>query len=152
MPTFFSKNKTNICYGFAMAGLLFVLKWLELRLIIIRNAYEIYIGLIAVIFTALGIWLAMKLIRPKTQTIIIEKEKPKDFIWNEAECARLNISKRELEVLELMASGLSNNEIADKLFLSTNTIKTHGAKIFEKLDVRRRTQAVEKAKQLGLIA
>jgi NarL family two-component system response regulator LiaR len=151
MPAFFSKYKSIIYYGLAMAGLLFVLKWLELRLVIIRNAYEIYIGLIAVIFTALGIWLAMKLTKPKTETIIIEKEKPKDFILNESECARLNISKRELEVLELMASGFSNNEIADKLFLSTNTIKTHAANLFEKLDVRRRTQAVEKAKQLGLI-
>lgn len=152
MPTFFSKHKSLFYYAVAMAISIFVLRWLELRLIIFRNAFEIYAGAIALIFTVLGIWLTMKLTKPKTETIIIEKEIiKKDFVFNEAEVVRLGISKRELEVLELMASGFSNNEIAEKLFLSTNTIKTHAANLFEKLDAKRRTQAVEKAKQLGLI-
>lgn len=136
-----------------LALLLFLLKWLEFRLIIISHAFEIYAGSIAVIFTALGIWLALKLTKPKT--ILIEKEvftqKPEIFTLNENALARLNISKRELEVLQLMSTGLSNQEIALKLFVSLNTIKTHNARLFEKLEVKRRTQAIETAKRLHII-
>jgi two-component system, NarL family, response regulator LiaR len=136
-----------------MAALFAIVRWLELRLLLFRHSFEIYAGLIALIFMALGIWLAIKLAKPKTQTIIVEKEvaAPKAFVRNESEIGRRNISKRELEVLELMALGHSNQEIADKLFLSANTIKSHVANLFEKLDAKRRTQAVENAKQLGLI-
>lgn len=134
---------------------LFALRWLELRLLIMRHAFEVYAGIIAVIFTLLGIWLALKLARPKVETRIVEKEvylKPsKDFSQNEAEIERLSISRRELEVLRLMAEGLSNDEIAERLFVSLNTVKTHGSRLFEKLDVKRRTQAVEKAKRLEII-
>jgi len=72
-------------------------------------------------------------------------------VFNEPEFLRLGISKRELEVLELMSAGLSNSEIANKLFVSENTVKTHVTRIFDKLDVRRRTQAVDKAKKLSLV-
>lgn len=146
------KYKQTIYYGIAMAMLLFVLKWLELRLVIINHAFEIYAGSIAIIFTALGIWLAMKLTKPKTERVIVEKQvQSHEFIFNESACTRLNISKRELEVLHLMAEGMSNNEIADRLFVSKNTIKTHIARLFEKLEANRRTQAVEKAKRLSLL-
>lgn len=74
------------------------------------------------------------------------------FILNETELQRLGISKREHEVLELIAKGLSNQEIADKLFVSLNTIKTHTSNLFLKLEVSRRTQAIQKAKELRLIA
>jgi DNA-binding CsgD family transcriptional regulator len=153
---FISKNKHIIVYGVSMALLLFLLKWLELRFIIVSHSFEIYIGAIALIFTGLGIWLALKLTKPKTTTVIIEKEiyitADKDFVFNEKEFNRLEISKRELEVLQLMAKGLSNQEIAEQLFVSLNTIKTHVSKLFEKLDAKRRTQAIEKAKQLSIIA
>jgi NarL family two-component system response regulator LiaR len=103
----------------------------------------------------LGIWLAIKLIKPKVETVVVEKYLYTDpaipFILNEEALTGLGISKRELEVLQLMAEGLSNQEIAKKLFVSLNTIKTHSSKIFEKMDVQRRTQAIEKAKRLGLI-
>lgn len=152
-PNFLAKNKSVILYGVFLAALLFLLKWLELRFIIINHAFEIYAGSIAVIFTALGIWLALKLTSPKT--ILIEKEvftgKPETFILNEKELTKLNISKRELEVLQLMSAGLSNQEIALKLFVSLNTIKTHNARLFEKLEVKRRTQAIETAKRLCII-
>lgn len=138
-----------VYYGIAMAVLLFVLRWLELRFLIFSHSFEVYAGMIAVIFTVLGIWLAMKLTKPKT--IIVEKEKPAAFVFNAILCESLGISKRELEVLQLMANGMSNNEIAAELFVSPNTIKTHGARLFEKLEVSRRTQAIEKAKRLGLI-
>jgi len=139
-----------------MAILLFVLKWLELRFVIIDHAQEVYIGAIALIFTSLGIWLALKLARPKVHTIIVEKEvyKPAGkgtFTVNERELEKTGLSTRELEVLQLIAEGLSNQEIAARLFVSLNTIKTHSSRIFEKLDVKRRTQAIEKAKRLNLI-
>jgi two-component system, NarL family, response regulator LiaR len=144
------KHKETILYGLALALLLFLLKWLELRFVIIDHAFEIYIGAIAAIFTALGIWLAVKLTKPKT--VVVEKEVYiKDFTLNENELNKLRLSKRELEVLQLMAEGLSNQEIAERLFVSLNTIKTHSSKVLEKLDVERRTQAVEKAKRLSII-
>lgn len=152
---FINKNRDTILYGISLAFLLFFLKWIELRFIIINHTLEIYVGLIALLFTGLGIWLALKLTKPKVETQIIEKEitaKNTDFIINEEVMNELGISKRELEVLQLMADGLSNQEIAERLFVSLNTIKTHGSKVFEKMDVKRRTQAVEKAKRLSLIA
>lgn len=150
---FLNRNKSVILYGVFLAILLFLLKWLELRFLIINHAFEIYAGSIAVLFTALGIWLALKLTKPKT--ILVEKEiftgQRESFTLNEKELSRLNISKRELEVLQLMSEGLSNQEIASKLFVSLNTIKTHNARLFEKLEVKRRTQAIETAKKLSLI-
>lgn len=152
---FLNRNKHIILYGGALAILLFLLKWLELRFLIIDHAFQLYIGAIAVIFTTLGIWLALKLTRPKVKTIVVEKEVQVhtngNFTLNEAELARLGISGRELEVLQLMAAGLSNQEIANRLFVSLNTIKTHTARLFEKMDVKRRTQAVEMAKRLSII-
>jgi two-component system, NarL family, response regulator LiaR len=154
--TFFSKNKVALTYGTSLALLLFLLKWLELRFIIFDHAFEVYIGAIAIIFTALGIWLTLKLTSTKVKTIIIEKEvyinSNDSFCLNEKEVAKMGLSKRELEVLQLMAEGFSNEEIAARLFVSLHTIKTHASKIFEKMDVKRRTQAVEMAKRLSLIA
>lgn len=149
---FLTKNKDTILYGISLAVLLFLLKWLEIRFVVINHAFEIYAGIIAVLFTALGIWLSMKLTKPKVQIQVVEKEVDEEFVLNEDELIRLGLSRRELEVLQLMADGLSNQEIADKLFVSLNTIKTHSSKVFEKLDVKRRTQAIEKAKRLSLIS
>jgi DNA-binding CsgD family transcriptional regulator len=150
-----AKYKQPVLYGACMAVLLFLLKWLQYRFIIIDHALEIYVGVIALMFTCLGIWLALKLAKPKVQTVVVEKEvyitPTNGATVNEEELARLGLSKRELEVLQLIAEGLSNQEIAARLFVSLNTIKTHSGHIFEKLDVKRRTQAIEKAKRLNLI-
>lgn len=150
-----AKNKQIIIYGIALAVLLFLLKWLETRYILVDQQLDIYLGIVSVLFTALGIWLALKIRKPKVETVIIEKKivltSGPDFILNEDEVRRLNLSKRELEVLELMAGGLSNQEIAERLFVSLNTIKTHSAQIFEKMEVKRRTQAVDMAKRLSII-
>ena len=132
------------------------MKWLEYKFVIIDHALEIYIGAIALIFTALGIWLTLKLNKPKLQTIVVEKEvylqKPDtDFVPDENQLNKIGISKREWEVLSLMSKGLSNQEIANQLYLSLNTVKTHGSNLFLKLDVKRRTQAIEKGKRMGLI-
>jgi NarL family two-component system response regulator LiaR len=152
MLRFFAKYKHIFLYGAALALLLLLLNWLEWKFIVLDRAIELYSGALAVVFTGLGIWLAIKLARPKWKTVIVEKEvyvRPGTI--NEKELARLGLSARELEVLRLMADGLSNQEIAARLFVSLNTIKTHSANIFEKLDVRRRTQAVDKAKKLNII-
>jgi len=138
-------KKTIILYGLAMAVFIFLLKYLEYRLLIHDLSTEIYVGIIAITFTALGIWAGIRLTRKKVMVT------DGNFIFNEKELQRLGISKREHEVLELVASGLSNQEIADKLFVSLNTIKTHTSNLFLKLDVSRRTQAIQKAKELRLI-
>ncbi|HTI57952.1 response regulator transcription factor [Mucilaginibacter sp.] len=153
--TFLSRYKQTILYGIALAAIIFIIRWFEIRYVLADDQMDTYIGIIALLFTGLGIWIAAKLRRPKVETVIIEKEvrlsPSTEFVLNEAELKRLNLSKRELEVLQLMAEGLSNQEIADKLFVSLNTIKTHSAQLFGKMDVRRRTQAVETGKRLGLI-
>ena len=149
------KHKSILLYGSGLALLLLLLRWLEFRFLILSHSLEIYIGLIALLFTALGIWLASKLARPKKETIIIEKEvyiaPEAEFVLNDTELKKLNLTSRELEVLQLMAKGMSNMEIAEQLFVSVNTIKTHSGKLFEKMEVKRRTQAVEKAKRLNII-
>lgn len=152
----FQRNKPTILYSLSLALLLFLLKWLELRFIIFHHSYEVYIGIIALMFTGLGIWLALKLSKPKTVTVVVEKEvfvsRNEDFVPDTALASQMEISKRELEILTLLAQGLSNQEIAAKLFVSVSTVKTHNQNLFSKLDVQRRTQAVEKAKRLNLIA
>ena len=153
--SFFLRHKATIAYSICLALLLFLLKWLELRFIIFDHAFEIYVGAIAVIFTALGIWLALKLSKPKIETVVVEKEvyvsKNEHFVLNESMVTELELSKRELEVLSLMAEGCSNQEIAARIFVSLSTVKTHNQNLFEKLDVKRRTQAIEKGKRLSLI-
>ncbi len=149
------RHKELLSYALAMAILMLLLRWLEFRFMILEHQYEIYVGLIAVFFLLFGIWVANKVTKPKEKTVIIEKEvrviSNDDFILNENELLERKISKRELEVLTLMAEGLSNQEIAERLFVSLNTIKTHSAKLFEKLEVKRRTQAIETAKKLLLL-
>ncbi len=137
-----------------MAVLLLLLRWLEFRFMIVEHQYEIYIGIISIFFLLFGIWIANKITKPKVETIVVEKEirvPIEDFVLNKIELQQRNISKRELEVLTLMAQGLSNQEIAEQLFVSLNTVKTHSAKLFEKLEVKRRTQAIETAKKLQLL-
>ena len=152
---FLSGKKHVIIYGISLALLLVLLNWLKLRLVIIDHAFEVYNGAIALIFTGIGIWVALKLAKPKEKIVVVEKEvmieKNAGFTMNEAELNRLNLSKREFEVLQLMAEGLSNQEIADQLFVSLSTVKTHANNLFDKMGVERRTQAINRAKQLGII-
>ena len=153
--SFFIKHKATVIYGISLALLMFILKWLELRFIIFSHSFEIYIGLIAVIFTALGIWLALKISKPKVETLVVEKEvyltRNDHFVPNTSLISKLELSKRELEILDLLALGHSNQEIAEQLFVSLSTVKTHLQNLFTKLDVKRRTQAVEKAKRLQIV-
>ncbi|RYZ44478.1 MAG: DNA-binding response regulator [Chitinophagaceae bacterium] len=185
--------KNILLYAAAMAAILLLLQWMQVKLLVIDHATEIYITGIAVLFTFLGIWLAKKLTRPKTEvvkeSVVVEKEvvvyrpAPAIFLPDTAAITRLGLSPRELEVLQRMAEGATNQEIADGLFVSVNTVKTHtlevlqrmaeGAtnqeiadglfvsvntvkthtsRLFEKLEVKRRTQAIEKARRLQVIA
>ncbi len=149
------KHKELITYAISTVILLLLLNWFKYRFLIIQNQTELYIGIIAVFFTLVGIWASKKLSKPQVKTVIVEKEivvqKNLNFDLNQAELDARKISKRELEVLQLMSEGLSNQEIAARLFVSLHTIKTHSSNLFEKLEVKRRTQAVETAKKLQLI-
>lgn len=138
-------RKTILIYGLALAALSVLLKFLEYRYFVKDFTLEIYLGLVAVFFTGLGIWAGLRLTRPK-----VVRVNP-DFRLNQAELDRRGISRREYEVLELIAQGLSNQEIAERLFVSLNTVKTHSSNLFMKLEVRRRTEAVKKAQELELL-
>jgi DNA-binding CsgD family transcriptional regulator len=153
--TLYQKYGQVALYGCSLALLLLVLKWMQWRYLIMSHSMDVYIGLIAVFFTLLGIWVARQLSRPKVQTIVVEKVVPQPlpeaFAVDAAALQAFDLSKRELEVLTLMSQGLSNADIAERLFLSLSTVKTHASNLFAKLDVKSRTQAMEKAKRLRLI-
>lgn len=140
-------RKTIIIYGIAMAALIGLLKAVEYKYLVRDIPLEFYIGLVAVLFTSLGIWAGLRLTRPKVKVIATSLP----FELDQANLQKLGISKREYEVLELISGGLSNQEIADKLFVSTSTVKTHVSSILAKLDASRRTQAISRAKELRII-
>lgn len=149
----------GLIYGLCGGLLIVTLKLIEYRFLVLEHSVEIYGGLIAVMFAGLGIWLGLKLTRKQQiiveRELIVEREVPvpagAPFALNEVRLRELTITKRELEILSLIADGLSNREIAEKLFVSENTVKTHSSRLFDKLNARRRTQAVQRAKELGLI-
>ncbi len=141
--------RTILLYGAALATLVVVLKVIEYRYLVHDLTLEFYLGLTATIFTALGVWGGLRLVKPKV--VVVTQVHGAEFRRNDAELKRRGISARELEVLEKMTTGLSNQEIADQLFVSLNTIKTHTASLYLKLDAKRRTQAIQKAKELQLI-
>lgn len=138
-------RRTIIIYGIAMAVLIGLLKFVEYKFIIRDIPLEFYIGVVAVLFTLIGIWAGLRLTRPR----IVEISGP--FDRNEANLKNTGISKREFEVLELIAAGLSNQDIADRLFVSNSTVKTHVSNVLAKLDASRRTEAIAKAKEMRII-
>jgi len=159
--SFWKKYKAQLLYASGLAALFFLLKLAEYRLLIVNNSIEIYAGTIALLFLLVGIWLAGKIIKPRKEIQVVETERVvekavyihsgPEFVLNEQALKDAEISARELEVLQLVAKGLSNQEIANALFVSINTVKTHITNLFIKLDVTRRTQAVERAKTLSII-
>jgi ATP/maltotriose-dependent transcriptional regulator MalT len=148
-----------LIYGVTRGVLIVLLRLIEFRFIVVEHSIEIYGVLIAALFAAVGIWLGLKLTRKEEVVLLKEVEVVKEvpvpvsepFTVNEAQQRQLGITKRELEILELIAQGLSNREIADKLFVSENTVKTHSSRLFDKLSAKRRTQAVQIGKEIGLI-
>lgn len=149
----------GLIYGLCGGLLIAALKVIEYRYIVVEHSIEIYGGLTALVFATLGIWLGLKLTRKEQviveRELIVEREVQvlvgAPFVLNEKRLQELAITKRELEILGLIAQGLSNREIAERLFVSENTIKTHSSRLFDKLGARRRTQAVQLGKELGLI-
>ena len=152
-------KKTVLLYGILGGVLIAALKLIEYRYLVLEHSVEIYGGLIALLFAALGIWLGLKLTRTRETIVTREVHIPVEvpvpvagpFQRNDARVEQLGITARELEILEAIAAGLSTREIAERLFVSENTVKTHTARLFDKLSARRRTQAVQHAKQEGLI-
>jgi len=142
-----------LIYGLCGGILIVALRMIEFRFMIVEHSFEIYGGLIAALFAGIGIWLGLKLTRKKEILIVKEVLVPTAaaFSLNEQRLKDLGITKRELEILELIAQGMSNREIAEKLFVSENTVKTHSSRLFDKLSARRRTQAVQIAKEMGLL-
>jgi len=143
----------TLIYGLCGGVLIVVLRLVEYRFLVVEHSVEIYGGLIALLFSAAGIWLGLKLTRKKEVLVVKEVPVPSSqpFALNEDRLKDLGITKRELEILELIAQGMSNREIAEKLFVSENTVKTHSSRLFDKLSAKRRTQAVQIGKELGLI-
>ena len=155
------KRHVIIC-GLVGGVLITLLKWTEYRFLVIEHRVVIYGALIAAIFSVLGIWLGIRLTGGRQRTLDREistpaPEKPANFaetaqfVPNDNKREDLGITRRELEILGLVAQGMSNREIAGKLYVSENTVKTHCSRAFDKLGAKRRTQAVQLGKELGLI-
>ena len=142
-----------LIYGIVGGVLIVVLRLVEYRFLVVEHSLEIYGGLVAAIFAAVGVFLGLKLTRK--EEVIVFKEVPASpsipFTRNDDTVQKLGITPRELEILELIALGLSNREIGEKLFVSENTVKTHSTHLFDKLSAKRRTQAVQIGKELRLI-
>ncbi|HEY4305115.1 MAG TPA: helix-turn-helix transcriptional regulator [Gemmatimonadaceae bacterium] len=160
-------KRTILIYGLLGGVLIAVLKMIEYRFLIVEHSFEIYGGLVALVFAALGIWLGLKLTRPKERIVVrevpvpvpvpvhvpvpVEVPAPREFVLNRTRMEALGITPREHEILTLIAEGLSNREISERLFVSENTVKTHSSRLFDKLQAKRRTQAVQLAKAAGII-
>ena len=147
-------GRTIFIYGISAGLLIAALRVVEYRFLVLENAVAIYGALIAAVFAAVGIRLGLGL--TKTQQVVVTREVPvpgpgEPFVRDHSRIAQLGITPRELEILEHIASGKSTREIAGTLFVSENTVKTHASRLFDKLAVKRRTQAVAEGKRLRLI-
>jgi DNA-binding CsgD family transcriptional regulator len=152
-------KKTILVYGILGGLLIAGLKLVEYRFLVVEHSIEIYGGIVAALFAGLGIWLGLKLTRTRETVVVrevpVRVEVPvrtaEPFVADAARVRALGITPREMEILGAIAAGLSTREIAARLFVSENTVKTHSSRLFDKLNARRRTQAVQIAKEAGLI-
>lgn len=147
-------KKSILIYALALAGLVFLLKFVQYSFIMRDLSIEIYISIIALFFTILGIWAGLRLTgqkRPDESKTSDEMTQTGQKHPREDIITKLGISRREYEVLVLMSGGLSNQEIADHLYVSLNTVKTHAANLYIKMDVSRRTQAISKGREWGIL-
>jgi len=137
--------------GYGLLAGLFIagLRLVEYRYLVVEHSVELYGGIVAALFAAVGIWLGRKLTR--TKEVVREVPAPREFTRDDQKLGALGITARELEILELIALGLSNKEIAERVHVSENTVKTHSSRVFDKLGAKRRTQAVQLGKELRLI-
>ena len=155
-------RKQVLIFGLVGGVLVTLLQWTEFHFVVLEHSTAIYGVLIAILFAGAGIWLGTRLLAPRERIrerivdriveIVVPASAPTaNFATDDAVRERLGITRRELEVLELAARGLSNREIGETLFVSENTVKTHCSRAFDKLGARRRTEAVQRSKELGLL-
>lgn len=146
-------KRAALIYGLSGGVLIAALRLAEYRFVVVEHSVEIYGALVASLFAGVGIWIGLTLVKKRNVVVVKEIPAPslQPFAVNEAKVRELGITPRELEILALIAAGMSNREIADALFVSENTVKTHSSRLFDKLNVNRRTKAVQVGKALGLI-
>ena len=149
-------KRTILLCGILGGVLVSILRWSEYQFLVVDHSVEIYAALVAATFSGLGIWLGLRLTRPRQPEAVsavsaVPSPAPPQFSTDEQKRESLGITRRELEILGLVAEGMSNREIAEKLFVSENTIKTHCSRTFDKLGARRRTEAVQLGKRFGLL-
>ena len=137
----------GVCGGILIA----VLRLAEYRFLVLRHSVEIYGAIVAAVFAGLGIWLGGTITRKKPEVVVREVRVDGPFVLDENRVRELQLTPRELEILGLIAQGLSNKEIAERVFVSENTVKTHASRVFDKLGARRRTEAVQLGKSWRLI-
>jgi two-component system, NarL family, response regulator LiaR len=148
-----------LIFGLVGGLLIAILQYSEYRFVVIEHSVEIYVALVAILFATFGIWLGLRIARRRkpneavVSEVLVRAEAASlnPFTLNTANQQAVGITARELEILTLVARGFSNREIATQLFVSENTVKTHCARAFEKLGAARRTQAVQRCKELGLL-
>ena len=149
-----------LIFGLVGGLLLATLQYSEYRFVVIEHSVELYGALVAILFASFGIWLGLRITRRREKIVVKEVRIPASgtvadpaspFAPNAAQQQSLGITARELEILTLIARGLANREIAAQLFVSENTVKTHCSRVFDKLGAARRTQAVRRGKELGLL-
>jgi NarL family two-component system response regulator LiaR len=156
-----------LIFGLVGALLIVTLQYTEYRFVVIEHSVELYSGLVAILFATFGIWLGLRITRAREtvrETVVVRElmvpaepaaaaptQPQVPFAPDAARQQSLGITAREMEILGLVARGLSNREIAAELFVSENTVKTHCARAFDKLGAARRTQAVQRGKELGLL-
>jgi two-component system, NarL family, response regulator LiaR len=146
-----------LIFGLVGGLLIATLHYTEYRFVIIERSVELYSALVAILFATFGVWLGLRITRGREtirETVVVKEvlvPASQPFAPNTARQQTLGITARELEILTLVAQGLSNREIATHLFVSENTVKTHCARAFDKLGAARRTQAVQRGKELGLL-
>ena len=147
-----------LMYGLPAGLLIGALRLIEYRFLVIDHAVEIYGAIVAAIFAAVGIWLGNRFTRARVEVREVPVEVPVEirvpetpFVLNQRQVEARGITPRELEILQLIADGLSTREMAERLFVSENTVKTHCKRVFDKLEVNRRTKAIQVAQTLGLI-
>ena len=150
-----------LIFGLVGGLLIAVLQYTEYRFIVIEHSVELYGALVAMLFAGFGIWLGLRIpggsatvretVVVREVPVSVEAPAPQPFAPDAVRQQTLGITARELEILTLIARGLSNREIGAQLFISENTVKTHCARAFDKLGAKRRTQAVQRGKELCLL-
>lgn len=152
-----------LIFGLVGGLLIAILQYTEYRFVVIEHSVELYGALVAILFATFGIWLGLRITRSREtirETVVVKEvliraealaSAQAPFAPNTTHQQTLRITARELEILTLIARGFSNREIATQLFVSENTVKTHCARAFDKLGAVRRTQAVLRGKELGLL-